>query len=173
MTRVRSAWPGDAKTIGAIHVETWRDSYAGVLPDDMLLRMSAEIEGGRWARILHGGEAVLVAETDAGRVVAFGSCGPARRTSLDYAGEVYTLYVHPDFQDQGIGRRLLRALFGALEKRGYRSAVIWVLQVNPSRYFYQTMGGRHVADRDGRLWGVVLPEAAYGWDRLCVPCSPR
>ena len=173
MTRIRAAIRDDAEAIGRIHVETWQDSYAGLLPDDSLVRMSADIEGGRWARSLGRGERVLVAELDAGPVVGFGSCGRARTRALPYSGEVFTLYVLPGHQGQGIGRALLGGLFGGLAAAGYRSAIIWVLESNPSRYFYEAMGGRHVADRQERVWGCLVGEAAYGWSSLSVPCRPQ
>jgi GNAT superfamily N-acetyltransferase len=173
VTRIRDACREDAENIGRIHVETWRDCYAGLLPDRALVRMSADIEGGRWARCLDGGERVVVADTDEGQMVGFGSCGVSRNRALPFGGEVYTLYVLPDYQGQGIGRRLLNGLFGGLAACGHRSAVIWVLRLNPSRYFYEAMGGRHVADRDERVWGSLVGEAAYGWESLPVPCSPR
>ncbi|MDH3700635.1 MAG: GNAT family N-acetyltransferase [Alphaproteobacteria bacterium] len=172
MIRVRTARRGDAAAIGALHVESWRDAYAGILPDAVLLRMSAKVESGKWAHVLACGEAVLVAEAG-DRLVGFGSCGAARGKALDYAGEVYTLYVHPDFHGQGIGRRLLRELFAALGDMGHHSAVIWVLRSNPSRYFYEAMGGKRVADRQEHLWGADLPQAAYGWQFLGVPCSAK
>jgi len=170
--RVRAAQRGDAAAIGALHVESWRDAYAGILPDTVLLRLSAKAEGEKWAHVLACGETVLIAETSE-RLVGFGSCGAARGTALDYAGEVYTLYVHPDYHGQGIGRRLLHEMFVALGRMGHRSAVVWVLQSNPSRYFYEAMGGKRVADRQERLWGADLPQAAYGWQSLAVPCSPK
>ena len=170
MTCIRAARRDDAETIGHIHVETWRDSYAGLLPDDCLVRMSAEIEGGRWARALRRGERALVAELDAGAMVGFGSCGRAANRMLPFSGEVFTLYVLPGYQGRGIGRALLHGLFETLGSAGYGSAVIWVLQANPSRYFYEAMGGRHVADREERVWGRLIGQAAYGWESLSIPC---
>ena len=66
-------------------------------------------------------------------VVAVGSCGQARRTGLPHAGEIFTLYVAPEFQELGIGRALLRRLFDALIDRGLDSALTWVLAQNPGR----------------------------------------
>ena len=40
MICVRRAKPGDAAAIGAVHVATWRNVYAGVLPDDYLAGLS-------------------------------------------------------------------------------------------------------------------------------------
>ncbi len=173
MIRIRAAKRGDTKAIGRIQVDTWRDAYAGLLPDKVLLRMSAEIEGGRWVRVIERKEAVVVAEDSKAGVVGFGSCGPSRLGALPFEGEVYTLYVAPGFQGKGIGRRLLRTLFVELELAGMKSALIWVLKANQSRFFYEAMGGRHVADRDERLWGSVVAESAYGWNELAVPCSRR
>jgi ribosomal protein S18 acetylase RimI-like enzyme len=171
--RIRAAKRGDTKAIGRIQVDTWRDAYAGLLPDKVLLRMSAEIEGGRWIRVIERKEAVVVAEDSKAGVVGFGSCGPSRLGALPFEGEVYTLYVAPGFQGKGIGRRLLRSLFVELELAGMKSALIWVLKANQSRFFYEAMGGRHVADRDERLWGSVVAESGYGWNELAVPCSRR
>lgn len=173
MIRIRAAKRCDTKAIGRIQVDTWRDAYAGLLPDKVLLRMSAEIEGGRWVRVIERKEAVVVAEDSKAGIVGFGSCGPSRLGALPFEGEVYTLYVAPGFQGKGIGRRLLRSLFVELELAGMKSALIWVLKANQSRFFYEAMGGRHVADRDERLWGSVVAESAYGWNELAVPCSRR
>ena len=52
MIKIRAAKRGDTKAIGQIQVDTWRDAYAGLLPDNVLLRMSAEIESGRWVRVI-------------------------------------------------------------------------------------------------------------------------
>ena len=111
-------------------------------------------------------QVVMVAEDDAGAVVGFGSCGPAKGVDLDFDGEVYTLYVLPDYQGRGIGARLLAGLFEALLAGGSRSALIWVLAGNPARFFYQTAGGAWIAVREERLWGATLREMAYGWDDL-------
>jgi L-amino acid N-acyltransferase YncA len=170
--RVRPARRADAAAIGRIHVETWRDAYAGLLPDAGLLRLSPSIEAERWRTVIDRGSAVFVAD-DNGRVIGFGSCGRCRQRTLRFDGEVQTLYVAPEHHGRGAGRMLLAGLFRALETAGCKSGLIWVLRDNPSRFFYEAMGGRHVADRNERVWGCMMAESAYGWDRLTVPCSHR
>lgn len=167
MTAIRPAQAEDASAIGRIHVETWRDTYAGMLPDRVLVEMSSAMEGGQWSRVLESGrDRVVVAETDGAGIVGFGSCGKARAGALGFEGEVYTLYVLPDHQGQGIGRLLLTELFRILGADGYRSALIWVLQDNPAGFFYEAMGGRPAASRTERLWGADVAERAYGWNAL-------
>ncbi|MGF1639413.1 MAG: GNAT family N-acetyltransferase [Rhodospirillales bacterium] len=167
--RIRDARGADARAIARVHVDAWRNAYAGLLPDRMLARMSGRVHAARWEATLRQrgrDERVLVAELDRAGVVGYGNCGPSRVRSLPHAGEVYELYVAPEYQERGIGRRLLQRLFDRLVEAGADSAVVWVLAANPARFFYETMGGRRVAERDEALWNVVLPQAAYGWDDL-------
>ena len=37
---VRPSTPSEASRLAEIYVETWRTTYAGMLPDNVLLRMS-------------------------------------------------------------------------------------------------------------------------------------
>ncbi len=169
MTVIREARPADAPGIATVHVESWRSAYAGLVPDPVLVQMSRDAHTQRWAREIgrrRGREIVLVAEHRDAGVVGFGSCGRLRGSPLPFQGEIYMLYVHPDHQNDGLGSRLLRGMFAALIARGVKSAVAWVLAENPSRFFYETMGGTRVAERDERLWNTVLHETAYGWTDL-------
>ena len=172
--RLRPARPGDARAIGRIHVETWRTTYPGMVPDQTLVGMTIDGRAAAWRRALQRGgrhEIVLVAETPeeggaAGGVVGFASAGPNRDSRLAFAGEVQTLYVLPDWQNNGIGRQLLQGCFARLADQGLASAVVWVLADNPSRFFYERMGGKRAGERDEHLWGVLLHEVAYGWTNL-------
>ncbi|MCZ6885464.1 MAG: GNAT family N-acetyltransferase, partial [Alphaproteobacteria bacterium] len=142
--KIRQARTADSDAIAAIYVDTWRDAYAGILPDRVLVNMSRRRQAADWRHALShqsgahqsGGHQILVAEAgEAGElgITGFGSCGPARDTGLAYLGEVFTLYVDPVHQGQGIGKALLAALFQALIRQGMASAVIWVLADNPAR----------------------------------------
>ena len=129
-------------------------------------RRKSRRSDGRRAIEKKGPEIIVVAEDRTGGVIGVGSCGPNRQRRSGFAGEVYTLYVHPDFQEQGNGRGLLLRLFEELSGAGLDSAVIWVLAANPSRYFYEAMGGRREGERVERLWGADLKETGYGWPDL-------
>jgi GNAT superfamily N-acetyltransferase len=96
----------------------WQAAYANLLPDAMLVGMSDVRQSAYWSRVLgdpRESRGVFVADDEDMGVVGFGSCGPARDMpeGLDgrevRVGEVYTLYVEPDFQNRGLGRRLLDA----------------------------------------------------------------
>ena len=71
-----------------------------------------------------------------------------------------------DWQGRGLGSRLLGALFSALRGAGVSDAYLWVLAGNPARFFYETMGGTRVAERQESFAGTLLDEIAYGWSDL-------
>ena len=177
LVHIRPGRPEDAPAIARVHVETWRLTYAGILPDRYLVAMTEARQAAQWRGLLHrhaGSDTVLVAEVPGtrgeagtgavGTIVGFGSCGRARGGPAP--GEVYTLYVAGDWQGCGVGRRLLGGLFRALVGGGIDSAFLWVLSANPSRFFYEAMGGRPLARRQERFAGAVLDEIAYGWPNL-------
>jgi len=169
MMLVRQAYPSDAPSIARVHVETWRATYAGLLPDRVLSGMREETHRASWTRLLkspRSRELVLVAEEDGVGVVGFVSAGSVRTRLEHYDGEIYTLYVAPDYQNQGVGSRLLETALQRLDEQDMRGVMLWVLARNPSRFFYEAMGGTAVASRKERLWGVVLRELAYGWPDL-------
>ena len=121
MVRIRPARLSDASAIADIQVETWRDTYAGLIPDRTLLGLSRMCHIENWRRILRDMRAdtiTRVAEGADACVVGFANGGRARPTNLPYDGEVYTLYVLPDHQGAGNGRGLLGALFSALWAAG-------------------------------------------------------
>lgn len=165
MTRIRDATAEDVPDLARVYVDTWRSIYAGLLPGHALVGMSYERQGRLWSRTVAAGRGVVVAELR-DQVVGFASAGPSRDRRLEYGGEVYTLYLLDDYQGLGLGRELLTASFRGLLERGFASALIWSLALNPSRFFYETMGGRRVAERDTALWGANLREMAYGWPDL-------
>jgi len=166
MIKLRPAVSSDARAIARIQVETWRSTYPGMVPDRALIDMNIDNKARSWRATLERPDAagaVLLAEVPAEGVIGFASAGQNRHANLPFAGEVQTLYVLPDWQNQGIGRQLLTGSFAALRGRGIASAMVWVLADNPARFFYERMGGRRAGERDENLWGALLHEIAYGW----------
>jgi len=168
LVKLRTARQDDAPGIARVHVESWRSTYAGMLPEDYLLGLSVDQRAAFWKRLLtpHGDHAVVAtAEDDA--VIGFGSCGPARADEQPsgggWSGEIYTLYLLSDWHGQGIGRRLFTCLMERLAARGLDRVLLWVVEANPTRFFYEAMGGRVIARRTEPFAGVMLDELAYGW----------
>jgi GNAT superfamily N-acetyltransferase len=186
MTIIRPAAGRDAAAIARIYVDAWRSSYAAILPHRVLIGMSCERQAREWSWVIGNraeAQPVIVAAEADGGVVGFASFGAARPAgrpaSRDFdgdrdakVGEAYTLYVQPEFQERGIGRRLLAAAFAAMAGRGYGRGFLWVLRDNPARYFYERVGGVMVAERQEQLWGCAVEQICYGWPDLARAIGP-
>jgi ribosomal protein S18 acetylase RimI-like enzyme len=178
MISVRRARPADAASIGAVHVAAWRSAYPGILPDDFLSRLSAPRQAAYYDHAIRDDRrtAVHVASVSgidlgprggASRIVGFASSGRARGAQAALAdGEIETLYVLDDFRERGLGRRLLRAAALHLAEQGCRSAFVWVLRDNPSRWFYARLGGRPLAEDSIRVAGTAVMQTAYVWNPI-------
>lgn len=170
---IRPALPSDAAGIAQVHVESWRSTYPGMLPDRYLVGLSTATHEKRWRGLLTGapprGRRTFVAQMGA-RVVGFASCGPQRTGLPGFGGEFYAVYLLDQAQGMGLGRRLLAAMAQQLLAGGTHAAVVWVLRENPSRYFYERLGGDLLAEQPISFAGARLMEVAYGWTDL-VPLA--
>ena len=124
---VRQARPSDAADLARIYIDSWQDTYAGILPNSLLGAMSHKGQAARWQQTMRGPGAVLIAEDSHFGPIGLASLGPARDKGLGLDGEIYTLYVDPGFLGRGTGRTLLAASFAALAEKKYRSCVIWAM----------------------------------------------
>lgn len=176
MISIRRARAADAPAIGDIHAQVWRSSYAGILPDAYLAGLSATRLAGFYQRAVQDrrdGHAVFVAVAGGAdapggggsTVVGFASGGRARRAG-GAEGEVETLYLLEDWRERGAGRRLMRAMGAHLRAVGCRSAMLWVLRDNPSRWFYQRLGGKETAHEGIRVAGQGVEQVAFTWDPI-------
>lgn len=160
---VRHARASDAEDLARIYIESWHDTYAGLIPHTLLSAMSVERHTGRWLAVMGGPGQVLVAEAATHGAIGLASLGLARDRTLGYAGEIYTLYVDPAFLGQGAGRALMAGAFETLKGLGLPSCVVWAHAHNNACFFYERMGGKRVATRTTSLMGQPTPEAAFGW----------
>lgn len=169
---VRRADIKDVTVIGHIHVDTWRTTYKGIMTDEFLSSLSYEGRQRLWEDVLSDPgkrTTVFVAEDD-GQPVGFASCGAAR-DEKEFEGELYAIYVLRSSQGRGIGRRLVRSVVQDLRTRGFNSMLVWVLDENPFKRFYESLGGRHVRTRRVEIGGRTLTELGYGWKTLDSPTS--
>src|SRR2546421_9485801 len=158
---IRPARPGDARGIARLDVETWRTTYAGVLSTAYLVGLSERRREAGWRGvILREPRDVRVAIGSNGAILGFGSCGP-NRGDRAFTGEVFTLYVAPDWQNQGIGRRLLIALFRRLAAAGRRSAFSWGVGEKPSWFFYERLGAHQRHRKANARGGPAMTAHAH------------
>ena len=166
---IREASLTDAAAIARVHVDSWRTTYAGIVPADYLANLSYARREQFWYDIFSiptPSGCVYVAVQDTGEIVGFASGGPERSGNALYRGELYAIYLLALYQRQGLGRRLTMAVVQRLLQCGLSSMLVWVLAANPGRAFYATLGGQQVDEKTVTIGAAPLLEVAYGWSDL-------
>ncbi len=164
---IRPATLADVSAIASVHVESSHTTYRGILPDEVLKGFSPERRREHWAKTLGDStsyEFVFVAEADRDHVVGFASGGPEREGDAFYRGELYAIYLLASAQRHGFGRHLVSAVAETLLQQNMKSMLVWVLEENPSRGFYEKLGGKRVRRKTLNRDGKLLQEIAYGWE---------
>lgn len=171
MLIVRPAETDDAPGIARVHVDAWQKAYRGIVPQDYLNALNVQNRTIGWVRLLErqSGLYTMVSEDEDGRIVGFASGGALRHRDPRYKAEISSLYVTPQRQRRGHGRRLFLALANRLAERGLNGLFVWVLSDNrAARLFYEKLGGEAAAEVTRDFAGVPLRETGYGW-----PETPR
>jgi GNAT superfamily N-acetyltransferase len=169
---IRAAVIDDARAIVEVHVESWKSTYRGIFPDTVLDELSVEKRESGWRDLLAAHEsrsAITMVGCDAGgNVVGFVSGGKERTGQLGCDGELYAIYLRPEAQRKGLGALLVRQFAHELEARRFGSMAVWVLALNPSRRFYERLGGKEIGQQQIERGGRTFIEVAYGWQSLNV-----
>jgi len=173
---VREATHSDVLAISRIHVDTWRTTYRGIVPDEHLANLSYARRANGWYKIFnHAPEDsnfTYVAEEEPGEIVGFVNGGVERTGDPVYKGELMAIYILQNHQGKGIGRCLAQALALRLHLLGINSMLVWVLGDNPACQFYAALGGSRVYEKELEIGGKPLIEVAYGWiDTKSLRCT--
>jgi ribosomal protein S18 acetylase RimI-like enzyme len=165
VTAVRNAGPSDAERLAELHVTTWQQAYAGLLPEDYLLSLSASQRLPMWQQLLDSGDraAIFVADFEE-KPIGFASGGGSNDEGISAeTGEMWTLYLLHQFWGQGIGRQLHDTLLAELERQGFVEATLWVLESNErTRRWYEKRGWKLDGSRKAtELWGAQITEVRY------------
>lgn len=163
---IREAGASDAAAIARVHVESWRTTYRGIVPDDTLANLSVERRARFWTETLRKpgrAEFAYVAADAAGTVIGFAAGGPEREHDPLYTGELYAIYLLAAMQGQGIGHQLMRLIAERLAAAGHQTMLAWVLAANPACHFYAALGGMPIREKQVMMGGAALTEVAYGW----------
>ena len=105
LIEVRPAKAADATAVASTHDEAWRSAYQGIIPGAELEKLINR-RGPQWwdCAIRKGSRVSVLVFGD--KVAGYANYGRNRARSLHFEGEIYELYLRPEFQGLGFGRRL-------------------------------------------------------------------
>jgi len=164
---IREATHNDVPAMAKVHVDTWRTTYRGIVPDEHLANLSYERRANGWYQVLsrapEDGNFTFVAKEETGEIVGFANGGMERTGNLVYKGELTAIYIQKAHQGKGIGRCLVSAVAARLSQSGIDSMLVWVLVDNSACQFYAALGGKRVYEKERKIGERPLIEVAYGW----------
>ncbi|MYD92677.1 MAG: GNAT family N-acetyltransferase [Chloroflexi bacterium] len=167
---VRPATLDDVEAFEAVRIATWKACFRGIVSDQFLDGLTLpphRIQRCRDAiRDVERSSVMVACAGDA--IIGMGMAEPARDEDLTAgAGEIRALYVHPDWQDRGVGRALLASLTAALGACGYRAAVLWTMRdLTPTRRFYEANGWALDGAEDTHDWHGPVHLVRYARDLI-------
>ncbi|SDD65004.1 Ribosomal protein S18 acetylase RimI [Sanguibacter gelidistatuariae] len=137
---IRTATPDDARAIARVHIASWREAYAGIVPDEYLSSLDIDAREKRWLDVISDGTSSTWLAEIARRTVGFANIGPCRDEDAEEGDlELYAIYLDPEAWGRGVARDLMRTLLAEVPPTTPVS--LWVLADNDrARHFYRRHG---------------------------------
>lgn len=160
--RVRKGTQRDAESLSELFRDCWEYAYRGIIPHLHLESIIRRRDKRWWQNAARGSDGLLVLEV-CGKLVGYVTFGRARgRTKMQ--GEIYELYLSPEYQGLGFGEHLFEAARHALDERKLNGLIIWALTDNTvAASFYWRRGGRPSSRSTDSIGGVKVLKTSYLW----------
>ncbi|MGL4320497.1 MAG: hypothetical protein ACRCS3_06500 [Paracoccaceae bacterium] len=158
----RAATPADIPMLARLHAAAWRETYVGLLPDEVIAQATnPTARQVQWARIIgnHALRTVLIDD------LGFACIGPQRFDDMRAKGfseELLSLYLLRIGQDRGHGRALLRAALGPAPQPLTARAL---MKNTRACGFYAHLGGQPLGLQQDQISGTLVTEQVYAWDQ--------
>ena len=126
-----------------MHVATWKEAYRGIVPEEYLQSLSVEKRESVWRESLEKKLSELwVAVENTSELagwVSFGGCRDSDKPAS--VGELWGIYVSPQYWSCGVGRALWLTARNRLIELGFTEVTVWCLAGNErAERFYRTAG---------------------------------
>ena len=165
-TIIREATIADAEGIAKVHVDSWKTTYKNIVPTDFLDKLSYEQRTELWTRNLsEEGNIAFVVENLAGQIVGFTSGSISKEKDT---GHLATIYILKQYQEMGIGKKLIKEIFSKFDVLGFQSILVEVLEDNDARLFYQALGATLLKSEQTKMAGTELCLLIYEWKDITL-----
>lgn len=169
---IRLVEKSDVPALGTITVAASKTAFDGNIPPETVDRSwTAEVSSSNWYRLLWEEQPAErdrfdVAVVD-NRVIGFIWDSPGAHTP-GFEWSIRGLYVHPEFHNQGIGRKLISHVARRIIDAGITTLEIGCAKNNPFCGFYRYLGGVEVGRKDLMIDDYETEEIMFGWTDLSV-----
>lgn len=164
---IRQAILNDAKGIAQVHVDSWRTTYKGIIPQKSLNNLSYKHRSNLWEKNIQRDDSyVLVVENDLGEIIGFADAWKRKNNIEAASGDLTSIYILEEYQGKGIGKCLLKEIFKHFKVLGYEKVFVDVLEANNTRHFYEYYGAKKVKINEIKMGNKVLNLSIYQWENI-------
>lgn len=138
---ISSLTKDDIKNQALVHCLSFRKAYKGIIPDSFLDDFTVEKREKFFTDEYEKyKDTFTIKEHET--LIGFATLGKNRDSDKDDSvGEVWGIYIHPDYWGKGYGSKLFDFSISELRKRGYKEITLWVFEKNQrARTFYEKKG---------------------------------
>jgi ribosomal protein S18 acetylase RimI-like enzyme len=166
---IRPARKADFLGIAHVKLITWQSAYRNIISESYLANLSES----NIAK--HLKEPIIfkkrtdfkyVAVNDNQEIIGFVMGRKAKTKISQIIGEIGAIYILPPYQRQGIGKKLMQTASFFLKKHQMIPFLLWVLEENPARGFYEHLGGKFLQYQEIKIGDQYLQEIAYRFDEI-------
>jgi len=160
---VRRAESRDARAVSDVHRTSWLHAYSGLIPHKALQTMLDRRGEDWWRRAANGPSTLLVLDI-AGKIVGYATIGLNRARALKQEGELYELYLLPEFQGTGLGGYMFRECRNVLSGLGFAGLAAWCLEESAHAItLFRATGGMDVAEGMEDFGHASLKKLGFVW----------
>lgn len=143
---IRKATYNDLPALANLHVQAWKDTYKGLMPQAHLDSLDSNKRLAFWQKaFLENSDPQkhpFIAEQN-GILIGFVASGKGRHNILTDKGEIYAIYVNKRDLGKGVGYALFKAATDSLLEMGFSEVGLWVLTTNEqAKTAYAKWGGQ-------------------------------
>lgn len=166
--RIREAAASDAVGIAKVHVDSWKTTYKGIIPDSYLASLSYAKRTALWKKNLTDNQSyIVIAENEKREIIGFATAlGKQTTDKLEHEGHLTSIYLLDEHQGKGIGKQLLKEVFRYFIRLSIRTVYVAVLEENPTKYFYEKYGAELAETVEIHIGGKALQEHIFVWRNL-------
>lgn len=137
---IKPAVLSDVEGMSVVVDSAWRENYKDIFSEEQIAAYTGSYRRESFTGLINGGKDVFVLLCD-GEITAVCAAQTCEEKPFEGYAEIMLLYVLPEWQHKGMGKKLLSHTLREMRSKGYKSAVLDTAENNlNARKFYEKFG---------------------------------
>lgn len=145
-----------------IKVDGWRNAYDNIVSSKYLKKLNYEEQTKRYIASFEEYKDLVLVAVKNKEVLGYSCFNPQNEK---YDAELVSLYIKPDYLNQGIGTTLFKETAKELGEQNKKNMIVWCFKDNQNaRVFYEDLGGKVVEEKIVTIGDETYEEVGYYFD---------